>query len=264
MNEQRYDGMGDAVGRGWQRLRLFPEGLWWPLNAIQLLVTLLWSAGCISLALLVRLLTGSERLPLRMAAWLWSPVLMRGAGARLEVAGLENVDFSRPHLFVANHQSMIDICALFMAVPVPLRFMLKASLGKVPFLGRYTKAMGMVPLQRGDSASVAWQLERAAELLQSGHSLVAFPEGTRSPDGAVQPFKSGVFRAAISARVPVVPVAISGSGQVMPPGSFAIRPGRIRLTFGRPLPTEDVAFSERRELAERACDAVSQLKRRLV
>lgn len=263
MEDQQHDGVTESVERGWERLRLVPEWLWWPINAVQLVFTLLWSAGGISLALLVRLFTGSERFPLRMAAWLWSPGLMRGAGARLEVSGRQNVDFSKPCMLVANHQSMIEICALFMAVPVPLRFMLKASLGRVPFLGWYTRAMGMILLCRGDSNAVFAQLERAAELLRNGHSLVAFPEGTRSRDGSVRAFKAGAFRAAIEAGVPVVPVAIEGSGRVMPPDGFRIRPGTIRLAFGQPIDTRWLRLADRRELARQARDAVSELKRRM-
>ncbi|WP_376696833.1 lysophospholipid acyltransferase family protein [Wenzhouxiangella sp. EGI_FJ10305] len=264
MEEQRHGGgVADSAERGAARLRLVPEWLWWSINAVQLVFTLLWSAGCITLALLVRLLTGSERVPLRMAAWLWAPVLVRGAGARLEVSGLDNVDFSKPHMIVANHQSMIEICALFMAVPVPLRFMLKASLGRVPFLGWYTRAMGMILLQRGNSTTVTAQLEQAAELLQGGQNLVAFPEGTRSRDGSVRPFKTGAFRAAIDAGVPVVPVAIEGSGRVMPPDGFRIRPGRIRLAFGRAIATDGLGMADRRVLAHRARLAVSELKRQI-
>src|SRR5690554_6013544 len=100
------------------------EWLWSTINTIQLLFTLSWTAFGISIALLVRLLTGSERIPLRMAAWPWAPGLIYGAGARVDAAGFEQIDFSRPYLVVANHQSMIDICALFMTVPTPLRFML--------------------------------------------------------------------------------------------------------------------------------------------
>ncbi len=263
MNEQRHEGVGDSVDSGWHRLHLVPAWLWWPINVLQLIFTLTWSAAAISLALLVRLVTGSERIPLRMAAWLWSPVLMRGAGARLEVSGLDKIDFSKPHMLVANHQSMIEICALFMAVPVPLRFLLKASLGRVPFLGWYTRAMGMVLLERGDSSAVNRQLERAAALLRDGHCLAAFPEGTRSRDGSVGRFKSGAFRAAIAAGVPVVPVAVEGSGRVMPPDGFRIRPGPIRLVFGRPVPTDHLAMADRHELARRAADAVRRLKQPL-
>jgi 1-acyl-sn-glycerol-3-phosphate acyltransferase len=224
---------------------------WLVLNGIQLLITLLWSMFWIPVALLLRLLTGSARLPLRMAAWLWSPVLIHGAGARIRIEGRERVDFSRPHVFVANHQSMIDICALFSAVPVPLRFMLKAELGRLPFLGWYTRAMGMVPVQRGRHGGVRAQIRQAADLLRHGHSLCGFPEGTRSPDGSVGPFKNGLFSAAIDAGVAVVPIAIRGTGQVMPIGGFHIRPGLIEVSFGQPIETDVLAPSDRRQLAER-------------
>ncbi len=264
MEEQGQGGAAGPVGRG--RSAGFPPlpgWLWWPVNALQLVLTVSLSAAGISLALLVRLLTGSDRIPLRMAAWMWSPVLLRGAGARLEVSGLENVDFSRPHMLVANHQSMIEICALFKVVPVPLRFMLKDSLGRIPFLGAYTRAMGMILLRRGNPSEVGRQLERAADLLRDGHTLAAFPEGTRSRDGKVGPFKGGAFRAAIAAGVPIVPVAIEGSGRVMPPGGFAIRPGRIRLAFGDPISTDDLNIGDRQHLARRARSAVDEMKRRL-
>lgn len=263
MNERSSRSRAEAVGSesGWPGL--VPEWLWGIINAVQLAWTLVWTALGISLALLVRLVTGSERIPLRMASWLWSPVLLRGAGARLEVSGLENVDFSRPHLFVANHESMIEVCALFTAVPVPLRFMLKASLGRVPFLGWYTRAMGMVLLRRGDSVAVSGQLDRAAGLLRNGHSLAAFPEGTRSRDGRVGSFKSGAFRVAIAAGVPVVPVAVAGSGRVMPPGGFRIRPGCIRLHFGRPIDTGDLSSRQRLELARQARREVVKLRKQL-
>src|SRR5690242_3859718 len=101
---------------------------WTLFNALQLFFTVLWTAGWICLALLVRVLAGGRHWPLRMASRCWAPGLLRGAGARLEVHGLERIDWSRPHVFVANHQSMIDICALFRALPVPVRFVLKQEL----------------------------------------------------------------------------------------------------------------------------------------
>src|SRR5699024_7286279 len=190
MSGQQHEQAVESRERRWHRLRLVPEWLWWPINALQLLFTVSWTAIGIAVALLIRLASGSERLPLRMAAWPWAPALLRGAGARLEVTGLENLDFSKPLLLVANHQSMIEVCALFAVVPVPLRFMLKASLGRVPFLGWYTRAMGMVLLPRARPRAAAAELARAAELLRAGHCLVAFPEGTRSRDGRVGRFKS--------------------------------------------------------------------------
>src|SRR5690554_6280330 len=137
---------------------VLPEWLWWPVNAVQLLFTLAWTALTISVALLVRLLTGSEDVALRMAAWLWAPALIGGAGARIEADGFDRIDFSQPYLVVANHQSMIDICALFVSVPVPLRFMLKSSLGNVPFLGWYARAMHMILLERSKPSMLRKQL----------------------------------------------------------------------------------------------------------
>ncbi|MER3547107.1 MAG: 1-acyl-sn-glycerol-3-phosphate acyltransferase, partial [Rhodanobacteraceae bacterium] len=171
---------------------------WGALNTLQLVYTIAWSAGCITLALLVLLATGGQRrIPLRMAARLWVPGLLRGALARLRVEGLERVDFSRPHVFVANHQSIIDICALFRALPVPLRFVLKQELRGVPFIGWYAAAMGMVFIARNRARESARRLDDAAALLRGVANLCAFPEGTRSRDGSLRPFKDGAFQAAI-------------------------------------------------------------------
>ncbi|MEI7036540.1 lysophospholipid acyltransferase family protein [Fulvimonas yonginensis] len=232
---------------------------WTLYNALQLLFTLLWTAGWICLALLVRLLSGGCHWPLRMASRCWAPGLLHGAGARLEVHGLEQVDWARPHVFVANHQSMIDICALFRALPVPLRFVLKQELAKVPFVGWYARAMGMVFIERSSARSSARRLRAAADLLRAGASVCAFPEGTRSRDGRVGAFKGGAFQLAIEAGVSVVPVAIEGSGRVLPAAGFRVRPGRIVVRIGEPLPTRGMTPHERNALAQQARAAVAAL-----
>jgi 1-acyl-sn-glycerol-3-phosphate acyltransferase len=231
--------------------------LWALWNLLQLAYTLLWTAGCISAALLVLLLRGSAAAPLRMASRLWAPGLLRGAGAHLRVHGIEAIDWSRPCVIVANHQSMIDICALFRAVPVPLRFVIKSELGRVPFLGAYTRAMGMVFVQRERRGAGEAMLRDSVPLLQAGACLCVFPEGTRSLDGRVAPFRSGAFRAAIGAGVPVVPVAIHGAGAVLPPrGLFRVRPGTIALRFGTPLSAAD---ADPKALAEAARSAIAAM-----
>jgi 1-acyl-sn-glycerol-3-phosphate acyltransferase len=235
---------------------------WTAFNALQLIYTISWSAGCISLALLVRLLGGGRtRLPLRMASRLWAPGLLHGALARVQVEGLERVDWSRPHVFVANHQSIIDVCALFRALPVPLRFVLKQELASVPFIGWYARAMGMVFIERGKAHSAARSLHTAAQLLERGANLCAFPEGTRSRGGELRPFKGGVFQAAIAAQVPVVPIAIQGSGAVLPPSGFRVRPGTIRMRIGEPIVTLGLQAHDRQRLAQHAREAVTELMR---
>jgi 1-acyl-sn-glycerol-3-phosphate acyltransferase len=232
-------------------LQRVPWALW---NLLQLGYTLAWTAGCISAALLVRLLRGTVDAPLRMASRLWAPGLLRGAGARLRVHGAEAIDWSQPYVVVANHQSMIDICALFRAVPVPLRFVIKSELGRVPFLGAYTRAMGMVFVRRARRGAGEAMLRDSVPLLQAGACLCVFPEGTRSVDGRVAPFRSGAFRAAAAAGVPVLPVAIHGAGAVLPTGGlFRVRPGAIELRFGAPLTAPD---DDPRALAEAARGAI--------
>lgn len=211
-------------------------------NALQFAFTLLWTAVLICVALLIHAVVRGRRLPLRMAARCWAPGLLWGAGARLQVSGLEHVDWSRNHVFVANHQSTIDICALFHAIPVPLHFLLKQEMTRVPFVGWYAKAMGMVFIDRSNRRAAVAFLRQSAELVRSGANLCIFPEGTRSRTGAVAEFKGGAFQAAIDAGVDVVPVAIAGSGAVLyPEGFFRVRPGTIRVRFGAPLPTRTAA-----------------------
>jgi 1-acyl-sn-glycerol-3-phosphate acyltransferase len=240
-----------AISRRW------PSRVGWAvLNAAQLLFTLAWTAVLIPLAMAVLALARGPHWPLRMASWLWAPGLLRGAGARLRVEGAERIDWSRPYVLVCNHQSMIDVCAMFRAVPVPLRFVLKQELGAVPFLGWYARAMGMVFIDRGAPRTARKRLHAAASQLRAGASVCTFAEGTRSSDGRVRPFKAGAFELAIEAGVDLLPVAIDGSGQVLPAAGFRVRPGPIRVRFGTPIPTLGCSAGERQALAARGRDAV--------
>lgn len=237
---------------------------WTALNALQLAFTLLWTAACITLAMALRAITGRREGALRMAAWLWAPGLLGGAGAALVVEGLDAIDWSRPHMLVSNHQSVIDICALFAAVPVPLLFLLSRETMQWPFVGWYAKGMGMPFIDRDSPRTAPAALRHAAQLVRGGAQLCLFPEGTRSRDGVVAPFKAAAFQAAIDAGVDVLPVALEGTGAVLPPeGFFAVRPGTIRVRFGQPLPTRgEGATTDRQTLARNAHAAVVDLLQR--
>lgn len=233
--------------------------LWTLLNTLQFAFTLLWTAGCISFALLAQALTGRRDVALRMAAWLWAPGLMVFTGGRFEIEGDDAIDWSKPYLVVANHQSVIDICALFRAVPQPLRFLLKQEMTRVPFVGWYAKACEMLFIVREDRRAGAQMRRDAAAMLSAGRSLCLFPEGTRTRDGRMAPFKAGSLQAAIDAGVPVVPVAIDGAGAVLPvQGFFRVRPGRIRVTLGVPIATTG---RDRQSLAAEAQAAVAAMLR---
>lgn len=238
------------------------EGLWLAWNLLQLAFTLAWTAGLITLCLLLRgLRLISNDTLLRLGGWCWAPALVHGAGARLVVEGGQDVDWTRPHLLVSNHQSVIDICALFMAVPVPLRFLLKAEMLKVPFVNWYARATGMLFLDRDSRRAGALVRRQAAALLRQGRTLCLFPEGTRSRTGALAEFKAGLLQSAIDAGVDVVPVALDGCGKVLPPqGLFRVRPGPMRVRIGMPIPTSGAgAVQDRQALAARAHAEVARM-----
>jgi 1-acyl-sn-glycerol-3-phosphate acyltransferase len=232
---------------------------WAPINVLQLAFTLIWSAVCISVALIVLTVTRRPRLPLGMARSLWAPGLLHGAGARLEVEGTEALERGSAYLFASNHQSFLDVPALFVALRVPLRFVAKRELSGVPFLGWYIAAMGMVFVDRGARGRAVASLRRVTDILRAGDSVACFPEGTRSRDGSIGTFKGGAFAMAIEAGVPVVPVALSGTGAVLPPSSFRVRPGTVRVRVGRPIPTRGLTTAQRGELARRVRAEVERL-----
>lgn len=234
---------------------------WLLVNALQAVFTAVWTAGWISVAIIVTVVTRHRELALVMARRVWAPGLLAGAGARLTVHGLDRVDFTRPHLFVANHRSTMDIPTLFAALPVSLHFIARRELRSVPFLGSFIDATGMVFIDREDARAGYAAVERTAELLSSGHDVLAFPSGSRRSPTLEQRFKSGAFAAAIEAGVGVVPVAILGTDRVLPAGGFHARPGEIQVVVGESIPTDGLGRKSRRRLARQAETEVKDLYR---
>lgn len=189
---------------------------------------------------------------------LWSPVLLWAGGAKLSVTGAEQVPTDRPCIYVSNHQSTIDIPTLFIALPVEFRFVAKHSLKYVPVLGWYMSLAKFVFIDRSNHKRALKSLEAAAAQVRGGSSIVMFPEGTRSETRAILPFKKGPFALAMAAKVPLVPVAIEGSGQLMPKDSWNITPGPIRVAIGAPI--DVTPFGDDREAAMRVVrDAIIDL-----
>jgi 1-acyl-sn-glycerol-3-phosphate acyltransferase len=211
-----------------------------------------WSVFWMTAAIVARVVTGSTETTLRWARTKWSTGLFWACGGRVPVDGLENVDFTKPHVFVTNHQSMIDIPVMFVALPVNLHFVAKKELMSVPFLGWYMKAAGMIPVDRRNGPKAIETLKKSAERVASGESVLAFAEGTRSRTGVIHGFKKGAFMLALQAQVPVVPCAIEGARKALPPDGFAVRPEVVRVRIGKPIPTEGKSAEYRDELMEQA------------
>lgn len=207
-----------------------------PFNMVQLALVWLWTAGWVSVASACWLVTRRTHIPLGLSRWVWAPGILAIGPWRVEVMGRDKIDWQRPYFFAANHQSAIDIPVLFSALPIPLYFVVKEEVRKMPFVGWYVAAMGMIFVDRGSPERARASVARAAEAVRAGKSVLIFPEGTRSPDGELRRFKSGGFEAAIAGGIPVVPVAIDGTREAHPPtGPFRLRWARLRVHIGEPI-----------------------------
>src|SRR5262245_37747544 len=150
-----------------------------------------------------------------------------------------------------NHAAMFDIVAFFVAIPASFRFIAKKQLSQIPLFGWAMSAGRFIFIDRQNALSARRSMDEAARRIRSGQSVVIFPEGTRTRTGRLGPFKKGGFHLAIDSGVAIVPVAIRGSGAVMPPGSPLIRKGTVVLEVDEPIPTEGLGAGERDALIEK-------------
>jgi 1-acyl-sn-glycerol-3-phosphate acyltransferase len=182
-------------------------------------------------------------------------LVLRIAGVRLEVRGLEKIPAGRAVLFMANHQSNADPPALAASLP-PVLFLAKKEAFRIPVLGRAMRMRGFVPVDRKNRERAAVAIDEAAEALRSGKSFLVYPEGTRSPDGRLQPFRKGVFVMALKAGAPIVPVSLSGAGRIMRKGEWAMHSGLIRITLQDPVRTENRSLDDRDLVTEEVRQAI--------
>ena len=186
----------------------------------------------------------------------WSWLILATTGVSVDVRGLDRLNPARTYIFVSNHQSIYDIPVIFANLPYQLRIIAKESLGSFPFLGWHLRRSGhlLVDRKRPDRAGI---LGRWRALVKEGLSLIIFPEGTRSADGRLGPFKAGSFLLAIEAKLPIVPVSVDRTRFVMHKGELTTRPGAVRLTLHPPVETEALDVSAARDLAEQVRGVVA-------
>ncbi|HLU51970.1 MAG TPA: lysophospholipid acyltransferase family protein [Acidimicrobiia bacterium] len=191
---------------------------------------------------------------------LWSTTWLRISGTRLRVVGAEVVDTSRSYVVVANHESAFDIMACFLAVPVPIRFLAKKELFRIPLLAQAMKAIGIVEVDRQARVAIHEQLnEQAKALIAAGRSVIIYPEGTRTRTGALGPFKKGAFTIALGLGLPILPVAIEGSYEAWRPGSFLIKGGEITVTIEAPIETDGLERADANDLRDRAREVIARV-----
>ena len=207
------------------------------------LLTLLFGIPAIAFGLL-----GARRSARRITT-AWARSLLKVVGVKVVVEGAANVP-GTPAVYAANHGSVLDIPVLFGHLPVDFRILHKRSLRLVPVVGVYLAAARHISIDRKNAFRARRSLDRAAEALRHGASLMVFPEGTRSARGDVAAFKRGGFLVAVRAGAPVVPLSLAGVKAVMPTGIRDLRPGTVRLVVHPPLATAGRVETEAGRLAE--------------
>jgi 1-acyl-sn-glycerol-3-phosphate acyltransferase len=204
--------------------------------------------GSISLAASFFDKTGSTGIEI---ARIWGRSLLMIAGVRVRAEGLEKIDPKGAYVFVSNHLSYMDTPVVLSTIPVQFRFMAKEGLFKIPFLGTHLTQAGHIAVPLGDPRASVTSLRKAAEIIREREiSVLVFPEGGRARDGELQRFKEGAAYIAIKAGVPVVPLTLIGTREILAMGSATFRPGAVRLRVGEPIPTTGLTLRDRAALTE--------------
>jgi len=199
---------------------------------------------------------------------LWTRLILKICGVAVKVNGLSQLDPKQQYVFMVNHQSHIDIPVLVQSLPAfQLRWIAKRELLWVPFFGWAMWAAKHITVNRSDRFDASGSLKKAKQRMKAGISLVIFPEGTRSSDGNLLPFKRGGLLLAVKTQTPIVPVTISGSSAILPKGDWRIRGGQIEVTVGAPVFVENYRPGSLRvlsvhvqELIENNLQTASQLR----
>jgi 1-acyl-sn-glycerol-3-phosphate acyltransferase len=192
----------------------------------------------------------------------WSRSVMWAAGIKVRVHGLDNSNGLEPRIFASNHVSWFDVAGLAKVLPRH-KFVAKAELFRVPIFGSAMRAAGMVEIQRDNRKAAFGAYDVAAERIRHGNSVVVFPEGTRGHDYRLRPFKKGPFVLAIAAGVPIVPIIVHGTIEILPKGSFRVHSGTIDIHLLEPVSTTTVDYDHREALMQtvrrRMADAMRDL-----
>ncbi len=185
---------------------------------------------------------------IRIGLWL--------VGVKVEVVGLEHLEANQPYIFTPNHQSFIEVPLFVTFLGRNPGYLAKKEVFKYPIFGTGIRLMKVIPVDRSNSPAAVESARLATKYIREGKSYMVYPEGTRSPDGKMLPFKKGAFIMAIEAGVPVVPVTVSGATRVMPKGEFKVFPATVRVTVHEPIRTTGYAKENVAELMQRTREKI--------
>jgi len=184
-------------------------------------------------------------------ARLWGRIMLFLTSVEVDVQGRENVIYGKSQIFMSNHQSGFDIFVLLAYIPRYFAWIAKKELFRIPFFGRALRRLGAIAIDRQNVVRAMHSIDDAARTIREGKSVMTFPEGTRSRDGHIQPFKKGVFHLALKSGVPIVPITLIGTREIMPKKSLRVTPGKVTLIIHEPVFLGDYSEATVDQLIER-------------
>jgi len=224
--------------------------MWYVINAVQIILLVCIVVICACLGLLFRLFISAKYVNKFIGHYIFSPAVLAVCLIRWEVKGKENIP-NFPAIYISNHTSLLDIPILFAAINRPLFYVAKMELKRIPFLGQYMQAMGMIFIDRSNRDKAMMSMRTAIQDIENGKSIVVFPEGTRSKTGELQLFKRGAFVIASEGKIPIVPVVIHGGARALKSGSFALRPTQVTIEICQTIESENFADMDQDALAKK-------------
>ena len=188
----------------------------------------------------------------------WSRMWLGASGTKLTVEGEENIDSEQSYVVVANHLSTLDIMVCFLAVPLPIRYLAKKELFRIPLLAQAMRAIGIIEVDRAARSAIHFSVNRQAkDLIEHKRSLIIYPEGTRPRDGSLKPFKKGAFTMAIASQLPILPVTIHGTYEAAVPGKPWFKGGQVTAVIDPPIPTAGLTGADADRLRAQVYDLIA-------
>ncbi len=190
----------------------------------------------------------------------WSRAIIITAGIKVRVEGLDSIDRHASYIFMSNHLSHLDSAAIMAKIPFRIRFFAKKELLRVPVFGQAIYMSRQIIIDRKNTAAAKKSIGEARERIKKyGFSALVFPEGTRSTTGELGEFKKGGFVLAIEAGIPIVPLAVTGSRELLPAHTLLVRSGQIKINIGKPIAVTDYTLDTKQALMEKVRDSIIRL-----
>ncbi len=210
-----------------------------------------------TVAILLSLFDSSGNLP-HLVARLWGKIQLGITGTKVVITGLQHIAPQKSYILVSNHQSNFDIFAMLGYLPIQFRWIAKAELFRIPFMGWAMHRIGYISIERESPKKAYRSMLKAAEAVNGGVSVMIFPEGTRSQDGNLQPFKKGLFLIALKSQAPILPITIQGTSRIMRKGEWRTYPGNVSITIDAPIETAGIPSEKEEELSRAVRQVLEQ------